>query len=128
MGEPRPDPDREVGETADLARTAAGLRLRLLSNQELVKVALPSVGEHGVTGLVRPADHLDRARRVVRHEQDGIPRRMPRELLVEPGEDRRAFDPRGAGRSGPRFLGAAPARRRGPGGPGRPTLPRTGRR
>src|SRR5881296_2253594 len=63
-----------------------------LPDEEVKQVSFPAFVDDRVSGLVRPPDHLDRRRRIVRHEVDDLPDLNPREQLVQLREDRRTLD------------------------------------
>src|SRR5437867_4019495 len=68
----------------------AALSIRLsrhLPDQEVEQVPFLPFIDDRLSGLVRPPDHLDRRRRIVRHEVDDGPDLDPREQLVQLRED-----------------------------------------
>src|SRR6058998_1824070 len=73
----------------------AALSIRLsrhLPDQEVEQVPFLPFIDDRLSGLVRPPDHLDRRRRIVRNEVDDGPDLDPREQLVQLGEDGRTLD------------------------------------
>jgi hypothetical protein len=97
MGKPGSQPDREAVD--ELARTAeslsrpstAGLRGSFFPDEKLVERSLNPVGEDGLTGPVGPPFQLDRARRVIGDEKNDIVRGDSNQLVVQPGQHRRAL-------------------------------------
>src|SRR5207249_2535734 len=57
--------------------------LRHLADEEMEQVPFLPLIDDGLSGLVRPANHLDRRRRIVGHEMDNGPNLDLREQLVQ---------------------------------------------
>src|SRR2546427_3008144 len=62
-------------------------------DEEVKQVSFPAFVDDRMSRLIRPPDHLDRRRRVVRHEVDDLPDLNLGQQFVQLDENRGALDP-----------------------------------
>src|SRR2546425_11493987 len=84
-----PGPPHQLSPAASRVRAAQS---GAFPNEEVKQVSFPAFVDDRLAGLVRPPDHLDRRRRIVRHEVDDLADPNLGQQFVQLDENRGALD------------------------------------